>query len=104
MDPYLELTLSLGVVATIGKGNRSVQARRTIVQYKSAYLVAVGGTGALLAQRVTAARVVAYEDLGPEAIYELTLDRMPLLVAYDAAGGTIFAGEEPLQEGGQGGG
>lgn len=99
MDPYLDLILSLGVVATIGKGNRSHQARQTIARHGAAYLVAVGGAGAFLAKRVIAARVAAYEDLGPEAIYELTLDRMPLLVAYDAVGGTIFAGEEPLPGG-----
>lgn len=103
MDPYLDLVLSLGVVATIGKGNRSHQARQAIVRHGAAYLVAVGGAGAFLAQRVIAARIAAYEDLGPEAIYELTLDRMPLLVAYDAVGGSIFAGEEPLTEGRAGG-
>lgn len=96
MDPYLDLVLSLGVVATIGKGNRSRQAREAIVQHKAAYFVAVGGAGAFLAQRVVAARVAAYEELGPEAIYELTLDHMPVLVAYDAAGGSVFAGEQSL--------
>lgn len=103
MDPYLDLVLSLGVVATIGKGNRSRQARAAIVRHRAAYFVAVGGAGALLAQRVVAARVVAYEDLGPEAIYELTLDHMPVLVAYDAAGRSIFTGEPPLAGGANGG-
>ncbi|MCX7600224.1 MAG: FumA C-terminus/TtdB family hydratase beta subunit [Armatimonadetes bacterium] len=103
MDPYLDLILSMGVVATIGKGNRSRQAREALVRHRAVYFVAVGGAGALLSQRVVAARVAAYEDLGPEAIYELTFDHMPLLVAYDAVGGTIFAGEEPLLGGGKNG-
>jgi fumarate hydratase subunit beta len=72
MDPYLEPLLELGLRATIGKGNRSVE------------------------ETVTAARVVAYPELGPEAIYELTIERMPTLVGYDTVGGTAFAREDPL--------
>ncbi len=99
MDPYLELTLSLGVVATIGKGNRSAAARQALRDHGAVYLIATGGAGALLAQRVLRARVAAYEDLGAEALHELTLADFPVLVGYDAEGGTIFAGEEPLVAG-----
>ena len=97
MDAYIEPLLALGLRATIGKGNRSIEVRRALVRYGAVYLVAVGGAGALLAETVTAARVVAYPELGPEAIYELTIERMPTLVAYDTVGGTAFAREDPLE-------
>jgi fumarate hydratase subunit beta len=96
MDTYLGPLLALGLMATIGKGNRSLDVRRALVRHGAVYLVAVGGAGALLAGRVTAARVVAYSDLGPEAIYELHLDGLPALVGYDTVGGTAFAREDPL--------
>ncbi len=93
MDVYMEALLTQGLAATIGKGNRSEDVRRALMRYGAVYFVAVGGAGALLATHVTRCRVVAYEDLGPEAIYEFALDRFPLLVAYDTHGGTVFAGE-----------
>lgn len=96
MDPYVEALLRLGLRATIGKGNRSTEVRRALVKYGAVYLVAVGGVAALLAETVREARVVAYPELGPEAIHELVVERMPVLVGYDSRGGTAFAREEPL--------
>ena len=98
MDPFVEPLLQAGLVGMIGKGNRSISVRRAIMWHGAVYLVAVGGAGALLASHVREARVVAYDDLGPEAIFELNVEDMPLLVAYDAAGGSVFAGEEPIEE------
>jgi fumarate hydratase subunit beta len=98
MDRFLEPLLAGGLAGTIGKGNRSPAVRRALVRYGAVYLVAVGGAGALLASFVKAARVVAYPELGPEAVYELLVEDLPLLVGYDAKGGTVFAGEKPLGE------
>jgi len=95
MDPYTEAVLEQGVAATIGKGNRSRAVRQALVRHGAVYLVAVGGAGALLARHVRAARVVAYEDLGPEAIHEFEVEDLPAVVGYDAHGGAVFAGEEP---------
>ncbi len=97
MDPFVEPLLAAGLTGMIGKGNRSLAVRRAIARAGAVYLLAVGGAGALLASCVRDARVLAYEDLGPEAIYELVVEDMPLLVAYDAVGGTVFAGETPLR-------
>jgi fumarate hydratase subunit beta len=97
MDRYTEALLQHGLAATIGKGNRSIALRRALMVYGAVYMVAVGGTGALVATHVTNARTVAYAELGPEAVYELTVQDLPLLIGYDVHGGTIFAGETPLR-------
>lgn len=99
MDPYTPALLARGLAATIGKGNRTAEVRRALMQHGAVYFIAVGGAGALLASHVVEAEVVAYAELGPEAIYRLVVRDMPLLVAYDCHGGTVFAGEQPLQPG-----
>ncbi|MCD6352575.1 MAG: fumarate hydratase C-terminal domain-containing protein [Armatimonadetes bacterium] len=96
MDPYLPRLLAEGLAGSIGKGNRSPEVRRALVRYGAVYFIAVGGAGALAAQCVEEAHLVAYEELGPEAVYALRLRGLPVLVAYDCHGGTVFAGEEPL--------
>lgn len=96
MDPYTEVLLEQGVAATIGKGNRSRAVRQALARHGAVYLVAVGGAGALLAKHVRAARIVAYEDLGPEAIHEFQVEDLPAVVGYDVHGGTVFAGEDSL--------
>ncbi|MBC7286761.1 MAG: fumarate hydratase C-terminal domain-containing protein [Armatimonadetes bacterium] len=96
MDRFLEPLLAAGLAGTIGKGNRSVDARRALRRHGAVYFLAVGGAGALISQCVREVALVAYPELGPEAIYRMTVDAMPLLVAYDAHGGTVFSGEAPL--------
>lgn len=98
MDPYATRLHALGLAATIGKGDRSASVRQACRDHGAAYLVAVGGAGALLAQRVTSASVIAYEELGPEAIRRLEVVDFPVLVAYDACGGSIFPSDQPLDE------
>jgi fumarate hydratase subunit beta len=90
MDIYTPRLLAAGVKAMIGKGNRSPEVRQAIQKYKAVYLIATGGAGALLAQSVKKAAVVAYEDLGPEAVRMLTVDNFPAIVANDIYGNDLF--------------
>jgi len=90
MDIYTPRLLSAGVKAMIGKGSRSMEVREAIQKYKAIYLIATGGAGALLAQSIKKATVVAYDDLGPEAIRMLTVDDFPAIVANDIYGNDLF--------------
>lgn len=96
MDPYTPRLYALGLKATIGKGDRAPEVRQACREHGSVYLVAVGGAGALLADCVTAAEVIAYEELGPEALRRLVVRDLPLIVAYDSHGGSAFPGDSPL--------
>ena len=91
MDSYAPRLHALGLKATIGKGKRSDEVKKAMCEHKAVYLGATGGAGALLAQRITAAEVIAYEDLGPEAVRKLTVDKFPLLVINDCHGGELYA-------------
>lgn len=90
MDPYTPKLHELGLKATIGKGERNAEVKEALKKYKAVYLLAVGGAGALLAERIKSVEVVAYEDLGPEAIRRLYVENFPAIVANDAYGGDIF--------------
>ena len=90
MDDYTPRLLDLGLKIMIGKGKRSREVINSIKRNKAVYLVAVGGAAALIKSRITACEDVAYPDLGCEAVRRLTFDRLPLLVAVDAYGGSIF--------------
>ena len=90
MDKYMEPLLKAGLRATIGKGYRSWKVVELLKRYKAVYLVATGGVGALISKRIKKARVVAYEDLGPEAVRELWVEDFPAIVANDIYGGDIF--------------
>ncbi|MFZ5813371.1 MAG: Fe-S-containing hydro-lyase [Thermodesulfobacteriota bacterium] len=90
MDSYAPRLHSLGLKATIGKGKRSDEVKTALKQYTAVYFGATGGAGALLSQCIKAARVIAYEDLGPEAIRELSVVDFPLLVINDARGGELY--------------
>ncbi len=96
MDPYTPLLHELGLRATIGKGNRSEAVRRACVEHKGLYLAAVGGAGALLARSVKEARVIAYPELGPEAVRCLVVEDFPAIVAYDCCGRSVFPGDQDL--------
>lgn len=93
MDAYAPRLHAQGVRATIGKGPRSPGVRAALQEHGAVYLVAVGGVGALLAEHITAAELVAFEELGAEAIRKLTVRDFPAIVAYDAHGRSAFAGE-----------
>jgi len=96
MDPFAPRLYAAGVQATIGKGQRAHQVRQACREYGCLYLIATGGAGALLSSFITDAQVVAYAELGPEAIRKLTVAEFPVLVGYDIHGGSIFPGDEDL--------
>jgi fumarate hydratase subunit beta len=91
MDPFAPRLYSLGLKATIGKGRRSPEVKQALKEHGGVYLAATGGAGALLSQCITGARVIAYEDLGPEAVRELTVENFPAVVANDSHGGELYA-------------
>ncbi len=90
MDTYTPLLLEKGVKAIIGKGKRSGTVREALSKFKGVYFVATGGAGALLSQRIKAAEVIAYEDLGPEAVHRLEVENFPLFVSNDMHGNDVF--------------
>jgi len=90
MDSYTPLLLRLGLKGMIGKGKRSEEVRKAIVETKAVYFAAIGGAGALLSKAITASKVIAYEDLGTEAIRELIVKDLPVFVAMDCRGDTVY--------------
>lgn len=91
MDRYTPELYDRGLAATIGKGGRSRPVVEALVRNGGIYLCAVGGAGALAAKSVRSAEVIAYEDLGCEAVKRLEVEDFPLVVAIDSRGGTLFA-------------
>ncbi len=90
MDPFAPRLLDLGLKGMIGKGPRSRDVLEAMVRNGAVYFYAYGGCGALYARRIVSSECVAYEDLGPEAIYRLRVERFPLVVAADARGGSLY--------------
>jgi fumarate hydratase subunit beta len=90
MDIFTPRILKEGVKFLIGKGSRSESVVNSIKENSAVYLVATGGVAALLSKTVKKADLIAFEDLGPEAIYKLAVEDMPLIVAIDSNGGNIF--------------
>ena len=94
MDGITEPLLARGVKAMIGKGARSPELKKILPVYGVVYFIAIGGIASYLSSRVKAIEVVAYDDLGAEAIHKIEVKDFPLFVAYDIYGGDIF--EEAL--------
>ena len=90
MDKYAPNLLDLGLSAMIGKGKRSAAVKDAVIRNKAVYLAAVGGAGALLSKAITASEVVAYEDLGTEAIRKLTVENFPVIVVMDCDGNDLY--------------
>lgn len=91
MDSYAPLTLSeMGLRGMIGKGLRSQEVIDSIKENGAVYFLAVGGAGALLAERIKKADIVAYEELGAEAIYRLEVEDFPVIVGIDSQGNDIY--------------
>ena len=103
MDAYTPPLLACGVNAMIGKGTRSPEVRAAIGKYKAVYLVTYGGAGALLAGCIRRAEVMAYPELGAEAVMRLKIENFPALVADDIYGGDLFEIEIPKYAGQSGG-
>jgi len=91
MDNFTEPLLKKGLRAMIGKGDRSSHVKDLMKKYQAIYLTVPGGISALLASKITEIKTIAYEDLGPEAVFEIKVRDFPLFVAYDLAGNDIFA-------------
>jgi fumarate hydratase class I len=90
MDKYTELMLSkTGLMGMIGKGERGPETVELIKKHKAVYLMAVGGAAYLVSKAIVGARVVAFEDLGMEAIYEFEVKDMPVTVAVDSKGVSV---------------
>ena len=90
MDRYAPRLIERGLRGMIGKGDRSQEVVDSMVKCGAVYFGALGGAGALLSQCVTACRVVCYEDLGAEAIHELTVVDFPATVAIDTKGNSLY--------------
>ncbi len=90
MDAYAPRLIALGLRGMIGKGDRSPAVIEGMKRHGAVYFAATGGAGALLAKCITASRVIAYEDLGPEALREMTVQEFPAIVAIDAAGSSLY--------------
>jgi len=90
MDAYAIRLMEKGIKGMIGKGKRSTAVIEAMKKYKCVYFAAVGGAGALLAKRITACELVAYGDLGPEAIRKLMVKDFPVIVINDIFGGDAY--------------
>jgi len=90
MDAYSPALLAAGLRGMIGKGYRGPEVREALVKYGAVHLAAPGGLGALLGSKIRGSEILAYEDLGPEAIRRLMVEDFPVVVAYDAHGGSIY--------------
>ena len=90
MDAYAPRLIALGLKGMIGKGKRSPEVIRAIRQHKSVYFAAVGGAAALIARCIKKSRVIAYPELGPEAIHELYVENFPVIVVNDTLGGDLY--------------
>ncbi|MBI5144930.1 MAG: fumarate hydratase C-terminal domain-containing protein, partial [Candidatus Omnitrophica bacterium] len=90
MDEFTPALLRAGLKGMIGKGRRAKEVIAAMKKYKAVYFLAYAGCGALLAKYVKNARVVAYRDLGPEAIYALAVKNFPLIVGIDSRGRSIY--------------
>ena len=91
MDAYSpRIIKECGLRAMIGKGDRSQAVKDAMKEYGCVYFAATGGAGALIAKAIINAEVVAFDDLGPEAIYKLELKDLPLVVAIDAKGNSLY--------------
>ncbi len=90
MDVYTPQLLDAGLKGMIGKGHRSQAVKEAMVKYKAVYLAAAGGAGALLSKTVKKSKVVAYKDLGTEAIHMLEVEDFPAIVVNDIYGGDLY--------------
>ena len=90
MDTYSPALLKAGLRGMIGKGYRGQAVRDALAKFGAVHLAAPGGLGALLGSKITQAEMLAYDDLGPEAIRRLTVRDFPAIVAYDAHGESVY--------------
>ena len=96
MDKYTPRLLDLGMGGMIGKGKRSPEVIEAVVRNGAVYFAAVGGAGALLSKCITSSEVVAYDDLGTEAVRKLRIENFPVIVVIDSKGNNLY--ETPVKE------
>lgn len=90
MDAYAPRLMEVGLRGMIGKGLRAPQVKEAMQKYKAVYLAAIGGAGALISKRIKSAEIVAYEDLGAEALRKLEVEDFPATVINDVHGGDLY--------------
>jgi len=90
MDPFSPKLIAGGLKAMLGKGYRNNEVREALKKYTAIHLSTIGGAGALLSKHITKAEVIAYEDLGAEAVRKLEVVDFPAIVAYDCYGNSIY--------------
>lgn len=90
MDAYAPKLLDLGQLAMIGKGQRNEDVMDAVVRNGAVYLAAIGGAAALMAKQIKTAEVIAFEDLGAEAVRKLYVEDLPLTVVLDSTGGNLY--------------
>ncbi len=90
MDAYSPILIEKGLKGMIGKGSRSPEVIESIVKHKAVYMAAVGGAAALISRRIDSCEIIAYEDLGPEAIRRLEVKDFPAIVVNDCEGNDLY--------------
>jgi fumarate hydratase subunit beta len=90
MDQYAPLLIERGLKGMIGKGRRSEEVKEAMRKWSAVYFAAIGGTGALMSRCIKEAEVIAWDELGPEAVRRLVVEDMPLIVATDIYGGDLY--------------
>ena len=95
MDPYTPTLLDLGLKGMIGKGLRSKEVVESMKKNGAVYFAAIGGAAALIARSVKKSEVIAYEDLGAEAIHRYFVEDFPAIVVIDAKGNNLYESEPP---------
>ncbi|SKC09093.1 fumarate hydratase subunit beta [Lachnospiraceae bacterium] len=90
MDKYAPSLLDLGLSGMIGKGKRTEDVRQAVIRNGAVYFAAIGGAGALLSKSIVSSEVIAYDDLGTEAIRKLTVRDFPCIVVIDAEGNNLY--------------
>ena len=90
MDPHTPLLIARGQTGMIGKGPRGPEVLAAMREHGAVYFAAIGGAAALIAQAITSYEIVAYEDLGTEALARITVEGFPCIVAQDSVGGNLY--------------
>ena len=90
MDPYAPTLIAQGLRAMVGKGKRSDEVKAAMVKHGAVYLGAIGGAGALLGRAIKEVEIIAYEELGPEAVRRLVVENFPTVVVNDLAGRDLY--------------
>ena len=96
MDPFTETMLEMGVVGMIGKGRRNEETRKLLQKYGAVYFSSFGGAGAYLGKKIIEAEPVAFQDLGPEAIFRMKVESFPIVVINDTQGRDLY--EDAIQK------